>query len=186
MRVLLLCGFAFEGLADALQGGLVVGIEDIGERAFGFTVALGDELHHLDCGDQDGGDELFERAVLLLAQGFDIEALGLHGAEHLLDGPAQAVKADDPARIGDVVDPMGGEQEPQRRLLALGRIDLAADDECHADGCGQTVGGGAMFGPLDLDLAEADGQRSLAGLAARRGWQIHLSSGRLRPTTGPC
>ena len=71
MRVLLLCGLAFEGLADALQGGLVVGIEDVAERAFGFTVALGDELHHLDCGDQDGGDELFERAVLLLAQGFD-------------------------------------------------------------------------------------------------------------------
>jgi hypothetical protein len=75
MWILLLRGLAFEGLADALQDGLVVGIEGITERALGFTVALSDELHHLDRSDQNDRDELFERSVLLLPQGFDIEAL---------------------------------------------------------------------------------------------------------------
>src|SRR5262245_11782432 len=78
-RALLLCGPAFEGLAHALEGRLVVGIEDVAERTFGFALALGDELHHLDRSNQDGGDELLEWAVLLLPQGFDIEALCLHG-----------------------------------------------------------------------------------------------------------
>ncbi len=47
MGVLLFFGLAFEALADALQGGLIVGVEDVAEWAFGFAVALGDELHHL-------------------------------------------------------------------------------------------------------------------------------------------
>jgi len=85
--VLLLFGLAFETVADALQGRLIVGIEDIAERTVGNAVALGDELHDLDGGDQDGGDELFERTIFLLAQRFDGEALRLHGPEQLLDIP---------------------------------------------------------------------------------------------------
>ena len=61
MGILLLGGLAFAALTDALQGRLVVGIEDFAERAFGFAVALVDELHHLDGGDQNGGDQFFER-----------------------------------------------------------------------------------------------------------------------------
>jgi len=45
----------------------------------------------------------------------------------LLNGPAQAVEADDAARIGDVVDLMGCDQEPQRRRFAFGGIDLTSD-----------------------------------------------------------
>ena len=44
VRVLLLGGFAFEALTDALQGRSVVGVEDFAERAFGFALALVDEF----------------------------------------------------------------------------------------------------------------------------------------------
>src|SRR5438128_6639824 len=92
MRVLLLVGLTFEGLADTLQDRLVVGIEDITEWALGFALTLSDELHDPDRSDQNDRDELFERSVLLLPQGFDVEALGLHRAEQLFDGPAQTIK----------------------------------------------------------------------------------------------
>lgn len=129
MWVLLLGGLAFETLRDSFQGRLVVGIEDVAERTLGFALALVDELHDLDGGDQNGGDELFERPVLLLAQRFDVKALGLHGPEQLLDGPAQTIEADDAAGIGDVVHLMGGQQEPERRLLTI-----RGDDEGHSYG----------------------------------------------------
>src|SRR5207248_7843495 len=146
MRIFLLFGLAFEAVRDARQSGFVVGIEDVAERTFGFSLALGDELHHLDRSNENGRHQLFERAVLLLPQGFDGEALRLHRPEQLLDRPAQPIEADDAARVGDVIDLMGGEQEPQRRLFALRRIDLAADDEPHLYGLGQAVGGFAVFG----------------------------------------
>ena len=154
MWVLLLVGLALEAVADALQSRPVVGVEDFAERATSLAVALGDELHHLDGGDQDRGDQLFERAVLFLPQRFDSEALCLHGPEQLLDGPAQAIEADDAARVGNVVDLMGREQEPKRRLFAFDGIDLAADDERHADGFRQAAGVAVAVGPQDLDLAE--------------------------------
>lgn len=73
--VLLLSGLAFETSTDPFQGRLVGGIEDIAERTLGFSLALVDELHDLDGGDQNGGDELFERPVLLLAQRFDVKSV---------------------------------------------------------------------------------------------------------------
>jgi hypothetical protein len=134
VRVRLLCGFAFEGLTDALQGRLVVRIEQVAERAFGFARALGDELHHLDRSDENGGDELFERAVLLLPQGFDSEALCLDRAEQLFDGPAQPIKADDPACVGAVTDRMRGEKEPERGLRPMSRPWRTKT--CHRQGTG--------------------------------------------------
>lgn len=120
----------------------------------GLAVTLGNELHYLEGGDQYGRDEIFERTVLFLAKGFNIEALRLHGAEDLLDGPTQPVEADDAACIVDVFDPMGREQKPERRWLAFGRLDLAADDERHANRLGQATGSIVTLWPLDLDPAE--------------------------------
>ena len=169
MRVLLLGGLAFEALTDPLQGRSVVGVEDFAERTFGFALALVDELHHLDCGDQNGGDEFFERTVLFLPQRFDGKALCLHGPEQLLDGPAQAIEADDAARVGDVVDLMGREQEPKRRLFAFGGIDLAADDQRHADGFGQAAGVAVAVGAAGSRPCRTDRQLGVARGPARGG-----------------
>ena len=79
---------------------------------------------------------------------------------------------------------MGGEQEPQRWLLAGGRINLATDDERHAYGCRQAVGRRPMSGPLDLDLTESDGQFGLAGFPARDGRQLHRHAARFAPRLG--
>src|SRR5262252_2210512 len=74
MWVFLFLCVAFERLADAYQRRLVAQIEDVGKRTTGFAVALGYQLHDRDGGNQDSGDELFERTILLLTQGFDVEA----------------------------------------------------------------------------------------------------------------
>ena len=103
VRVFLLFGFAFQTSADAFESWPIVRIEDIGERTFGFSLALGDQLHDLDGGDQDGGDKLFERTLGRLAQGFNVEAFCLHRSEQLLNRPARAIEADDAACIGDVM-----------------------------------------------------------------------------------
>src|SRR5271166_2988005 len=76
MGILLLGGLALEALTDSLKGRLVTRVDNVAERAFGFALALVDEPHHLDGGDQNGGDEFFERTVLFLPQRFDVEALG--------------------------------------------------------------------------------------------------------------
>jgi hypothetical protein len=59
-------GLAFEALTHSLQGRLAVRIDNVAERAFGLALALVNELHHLDGGDQNGGDELFEWTPLFL------------------------------------------------------------------------------------------------------------------------
>ena len=102
----------------------------------------------------------------------------------MLDRPAQAIEADDAPRVGDVVDLVGGEQEPKGRLLALWRIDLAADDQRHADGFGQAAGGGVPFGPQDLDLAEFHRQLGVARGAARGGGKLNRHSAGLIPSVG--
>src|SRR5579862_6353100 len=167
MWVLLLGGLAFEALRDPFQSRLIAGIEDVAERTFGFAIALVDELHNLDGGDQNGGDELFERPVLLLTQRFDIKALGLHGPEQLLDGPAQTIEADDAAGVGNVVRLMGGHQEPDCRLLSIGGIDLAPDHERHGYRLGQARGGLAVGRTYNLDPAKFDGEFGAACLSTR-------------------
>src|SRR5579871_1826121 len=154
VRVLLFFGFAFEVLIDAFKRRLVARIENISDGAAAFALALGNQLHHLDGGNQDRGDKFLQWAILLLTQGFNSEALGLHGPEQLFDGPAQTIKADDAACIGDIVDLMGGEQEPNRRLFPWRRIDLAPDDERHRDSFRHlSLAALAVVRPHDLDLA---------------------------------
>ena len=131
VRVFLLLGFAFEALADPFQCGQIIGIEGIAEGPSGGAIALRHELHRCDGGDQDGRGQLLQRS-LLLAQGFDLEALRLHGPKHLLDGPALAVEANDPPRGLDILNLVGGQKPPMRRFVALRRIDFARIDEPEA------------------------------------------------------
>src|SRR3954467_8404803 len=64
MRVLLALGFAFEGLADALDQRLIGGREDIGYRAVGLAVAIMRHLLDLDGRDQGGAGEVLQGAVV--------------------------------------------------------------------------------------------------------------------------
>ena len=61
------------------------------------------------------GGQVLEWSILGDTHRFDIEAFGLHHPEHLLDGPALAVKARDPACIGERDHRMCGEQPPMHR-----------------------------------------------------------------------
>src|SRR3954453_23361007 len=60
MRVLLALGFAFEGLADALDQRLIGGREDIGDRAGGLAVAIMHHLLDLDRRDQGGAGAVLQ------------------------------------------------------------------------------------------------------------------------------
>ena len=81
---------------------------------------------------------------------------------------------------------MGREQEPKRRLFAFDGIDLAADDQRHADGFRQAAGVAVAVGPQDLDLAERDRQLGLARGTARARRQAPPSSRRPRPRRRSC
>ncbi len=61
--IFLLGGFALETLGDAFKGWLVVWIEGVGERTFGFSVAFGDQLHDGDGGNETGDDKFFQRTI---------------------------------------------------------------------------------------------------------------------------
>ncbi len=105
-------GFAFERLRDLLEDRLVFRIERIVERALGDTVAFVDELKHSNGGDETGCDEPLQRAIFGLAQRLDVEALRLQSSEQLFDRPAQAIEANDAARVSRIVDLMSGQQPP--------------------------------------------------------------------------
>lgn len=81
MGILLPLGLAFQGGADRRHGGLVGGVEDIGERPPRGSVAIAHQLQDLQGCDQGGGGELFERLILGDAHRFDIEAFGFHDPE---------------------------------------------------------------------------------------------------------
>jgi hypothetical protein len=126
----------------------------------------------------------FQRPALLLAQRFDVEAFGLGGAEELLDGPAQAIEADDPARVGGVVDGMGRQEPPMRGRLALRAIDLTRLDEVQLEAFRQRLAalavlGPAVLGPADDDRAEAQGNHGLASFSGMAGNSIVI-----RPASG--
>ena len=87
MRVLLRRSVAFEARADGFQGRLIGGIEHILQRPAAGAVARTDHLQHLDGGNLRGGREDLERCVIADAHGLDIETLGLHHPEQLLDIP---------------------------------------------------------------------------------------------------
>jgi hypothetical protein len=74
-------------------------------------------------------NELFERPILLLPQGFDVKALGLHGAEQLLDGPTLTIEVNDPASIRNIVHCVRGQQAPMSAINACRRIDLGCLDQ---------------------------------------------------------
>ena len=59
--VLLPLGLAFEAVGDGGDGGLVGGVEDIGDRPLGGAVAVAHRLEDVDGGDQRGEGELLGR-----------------------------------------------------------------------------------------------------------------------------
>src|SRR4051794_23817260 len=60
MRVLLALGFAFEGLADALDQRLIRRREDIAHRSMGLPVVIMQHLLDLDGRDQGGTGEVLQ------------------------------------------------------------------------------------------------------------------------------
>jgi hypothetical protein len=79
----------------------------------------------LDRCDERCCSQVLEWAALDHAHGFDIEALGLHEAEQLLDCPALAVQVRDLARICERCHAMRRQQSPMHRRDVCRRIDLA-------------------------------------------------------------
>src|SRR6185312_10814852 len=118
MRVLLRFGFAFEGLADALDHRLIGGGEDIAHRPLRLSIAIMQHLLDLDGRDQGGTGEVLQGAVVTHRHRLDGEPLGLHHPEHLFDIPPPAVVRDKRARRGPIPDRPGGQQPPVQRRLA--------------------------------------------------------------------
>ena len=79
-----------------------------------------DELLDGDGGDEGCGDELVARLGLLDANAFDVEALGLQGAEQLLDRPAAAVQVGDREGLGRIRDRERGERAASARPRPAG------------------------------------------------------------------
>ena len=77
MRVLLPFGLAFKGRTHGFEGRLVGGIEDVLQRPASGAISFTNHLQHLDGGDQRGGGEVLERAIVGDVDGLDIETLGL-------------------------------------------------------------------------------------------------------------
>ena len=163
--VLLALGFAFERGSDGrhrFDQGL---LEDVGGRPRAAVAGIG-ELHDAGAGLERQGGELeqplggFQLAVL------ELEAVRFHGAEQLLDAPAQTVEAHHLLRIGGVVDGQRRQQTPQQRLAALGRVDLDRLDEAEREAVwiAARVGAGR---PRDLDGAGAHQHVGCAALVAR-------------------
>src|SRR6266702_4336247 len=82
------------------------------KRQRGFKARrLGGNGHHLE--ETIGGGKLTV---------FDLEALELHGAEQLFDGPAQLIPVDDLPCIGGRLDLVSGEQDPMDGLGVFRRM----------------------------------------------------------------
>src|SRR5215207_10123564 len=100
-------GPAFEALAQGFEEGQVVRAEGVGDgpeaALTGAAVAGVDELLDGDGGDERRHGELAPGAVLADAHRLDVEALGLEGAEQLLDRPAAAVQVGDREGLGGTV-----------------------------------------------------------------------------------
>src|SRR5215207_6672639 len=100
-------GPAFEALAQGFEEGQVVRAEGVGDgpeaALSGAAVAGVDELPDGDGGDKRRHGELAPGGVLADAHRLDVEALGLEGAEQLLDRPAAAVQVGDREGLGGTV-----------------------------------------------------------------------------------
>src|SRR5882757_2959316 len=75
MRALLFLGLAFEGLANRLQRGLVVGVECILQWPPSRAITLAHHLQHLNGGDQCRGSQVLERPILGDTHRLDVEPL---------------------------------------------------------------------------------------------------------------
>src|SRR5215207_313323 len=161
-------GLAFEALAQGFDEGQVVRAEGVGDgpeaALTGAAVAGVDELLDGDGGDERRHGELAPGGVLADAHRLDVEALGLEGAEQLLDRPAAAVQVGDREGLGRIRDRERGE-EPPVHALARRRIDLAHVDEVEDDALRQ-AGPHPNRWPRELDGHETDRHERLAGGAA--------------------
>src|SRR5215216_4628638 len=139
MRIFLARGGAFERRPDGLCGGDEVFVGDI--RRGARTSISG--VHELDSAGRsrqcDSGEIEQARSVLDL-RFLQAQTIALHGAEHLLDAPAQPIELYDLLCGGEFVrlpgDRQRGQQSPYDRLVAVRRICLAHlyVGECY--GCG--------------------------------------------------
>src|SRR5215218_3917842 len=167
MGVALSFGLAFEALAQGFDEGQVVRAEGVGDgpeaALTGAAVAGVDELLDGD-GDEGRHGELAPGGVLADAHRLDVEALGLEGAEQLLDRPAAAVQVGDREGLGRIRDRERGE-EPPVHALARRRVDLAHVDEVEDDALRQ-AGPHPVRWPRELDGHETDRHERLAGGAA--------------------
>ena len=158
--------FGGEGF-DQRFGGLVHGVAELLARSPGAGI---DQLHRAQCGDQHGEDELGHDLRGLDLALLQIEALALHGSEHLLDRPARPIPGDDPQGVFEARHRMRRQENPQDRLDALRRIDLFDPNRAEFDRRRQPFDLIAPARPRDFDLSPAHaGLRNAGGLAYLRG-----------------
>ena len=118
--------------------------------------------------NQRGGQGLAWR-IVFHAYGFDIETVGLHSAEQLLDRPTASIEVGNLKRRRQAVDGARGDQAPVD-VFTLGRVDFAHVDEIDGDRRGVALGR-SMSGPHDIEAPMTDGQFRLArrpGLSRNR------------------
>src|SRR5204862_7735167 len=112
VRILLPCCVAFELRGDSFEDRLVGRLESIGEALAGRAIAGFDELHHGDGSYRGGSDKLDHDLRIADVGRLNVEARGLERVEELLDGPAQPIKIDDPARLAKGCDFMRRQKPP--------------------------------------------------------------------------
>ncbi|HUF57822.1 MAG TPA: hypothetical protein VMM55_14825, partial [Thermohalobaculum sp.] len=166
MRVLLPLGPAFEAGRDGLERRLLVGPEGVLHWPPGGAVALARQLQDARPRDQRRDGQRLEGS-LGDADPLDVEAAGLEDAEQLLDGPASAVEADQPARLPGGLDRMRGQQAPVRGGGACRRIDLARLDERQRQALRQRACARARGRPADLGGEHAQRQHRRSRRPAR-------------------
>src|SRR6266702_4750728 len=161
MRIFLKLGLALQVFVDRVEHFDFFGRESKACWKHLATIAGLNELDDDGCRFGGDGHQLhkpiggFKLAVL------DLQALGFHRTEELLDDPALLVPGDDLPGIGDAADWMGGQQEPMDGLCALGRMLLDDLHEVERHACGQ-ISFSAVCRPLQNDGSEAQGKMGLA------------------------
>src|SRR5882757_3372945 len=127
MQILLALGLAFECRADRFGGGDEIIVGDIGCGSAA-SISGVNQLNGARGRDQRDRGELEQARSFLNLRLLQAQPVALHGAEDLFDTPPPPIQLHDLVGGGELVwlaaNRHRGEQTPDDRIVAFGRIDL--------------------------------------------------------------